>query len=455
MAARSLELGLGLLTCLGRHTVTGMIVARGGQFTDWTASYRLFSENRVSVAELFGAVRREVTGRLMPDQMLVVHMDDTLIRKTGKKIPGTAWRRDPLGPPFQTNLVWGQRFIQLSMVLPDRPLNSQSRAIPVAFHHCPGTRQPGRDATADMLADFREKQRQAKLSKQGAGQLALLRRRLDDEGHRDRVLHVSVDGSYTNRVVLKGLPRKTVLIGRIRKDTKLYKIPVRKNKTGRKKVYGDQIPTPEQVRQSDAVPWQPVVAWAAGKSHSFDVKVVRDLRWRPAGAAHDIQLVIIRPLAYRLTKGSKLLYRQPAYLICTDNGLGIEQLLQAYLWRWEIEVNFRDEKTVMGCGEAQVRNENSAGALPAFGVAMYSLMLLAANEASKTRDSTVLPRPLWDPAKDNQRLATNEMANLMRAHLWAHNEGGSLDAFIENEHLTKSLRNSSKPNVAAVLYYRK
>ncbi|MDR2051685.1 MAG: hypothetical protein LBQ63_07950, partial [Deltaproteobacteria bacterium] len=38
-------------------------------------------------------------------------------------------------------------------------------------------------------------------------------------------------------------------------------------------------------------------------------------------------------------------YRNPAYLLCTDPDLPVERLLQAYLWRWEIELNFRDEKT--------------------------------------------------------------------------------------------------------------
>jgi hypothetical protein len=45
--------------------------------------------------------------------MLIAHMDDTILKKTGKKISGTSWRRDPLGPPFQNNFIWGQRFLQI------------------------------------------------------------------------------------------------------------------------------------------------------------------------------------------------------------------------------------------------------------------------------------------------------------------------------------------------------
>ena len=36
------------------------------------------------------------------------------------------------------------------------------------------------------------------------------------------------------------------------------------------------------------------------------------------GEKNDYSLIIIAPLAYRPRKGAKLLYRQPAYLICRD-----------------------------------------------------------------------------------------------------------------------------------------
>jgi hypothetical protein len=71
-------------------------------------------------------------------------------------------------------------------------------------------------------------------------------------------------------------------------------------------------------------------------------------RWRTAGADQVLQLIIIKRLAYRLRKGSRLLYRDPAYLICTDSMLEARQVIEAYFERWEVEVNFRDEKTLLG-----------------------------------------------------------------------------------------------------------
>ena len=53
------------------------------------------------------------------------------------------------------------------------------------------------------------------------------------------------------------------------------------------------------------------------------VKVVRTVYWRKAGPDLPLLLVVIKPLGYRLRKGSKLLYRQPAFLICTDPQLDL------------------------------------------------------------------------------------------------------------------------------------
>ncbi|NOX65387.1 MAG: hypothetical protein GXO85_06200 [Chlorobi bacterium] len=46
---------------------------------------------------------------------------------------------------------------------------------------------------------------------------------------------------------------------------------------------GDNLSTPEQIRQSDIFQWEEIVAWAAGKTHKFNVKIVRNIRWRASG----------------------------------------------------------------------------------------------------------------------------------------------------------------------------
>ena len=444
-----------MITCYGRHTVTGMLTGCGRQFLDWSAAYRVFTENRINVTELFKQSINEVVKHQQPLTNIVAHMDDTLIRKVGKKIPGTSWKRDPLGPPFHTNFVWGQRFLQISMSLSDQDINCQSRAIPVDFHHCPTPNKPKKDATINDTNLYKESQKQAKLSKQGSLRIKALRDNLDLTSAKDKQLIMSVDGSYTNSEVLKNLPPRTTLIGRIRKDTKLFTIPIENDKTGRKKIYGDQIPTPEQIRQVDNIQWEKVTAWAAGKSHEFNVKIIKNLKWPSAGKNHTLQLIIIRPLGYRLSKGAKILYRKPAYLICTDNNLEIDKLIQSYLWRWEIEVNFRDEKTVFGCGQAQVRNENAVKNLPAFTTAIYSLLHIAAHNANLIRGENALPKAKWDKVENENRLSTSEIINLFRCQLWNENNGTSFNHFMKNQVNGRSGQNCQNPNLSAMFYTRK
>lgn len=448
-AHRARQLAYGLLNTCGRRTVSGLLTASGQQFADWSAAYRLFSTRRIDPQGLFEVALRGVLEDLGPQAPLVGHLDDTLLRKTGRKIPGAKWRRDPLGPPFHPNFIWGQRFVQLSLALPEAPGACRARAIPVEFYHSPSPVKPGKSASRAAWTEFRAQQKQTNLSRVGAGRILRLRQQLDSCGAEDRELVVSVDGSYTNREVIKALPARTTLIGRIRKDAKFYELPAKQSQTGRKRVYGNRLPTPEQIRQNQDLPWQLVQAYAAGRVHTFEVKTIPAVRWRPAGADHTLRLVVIRPLSYRLNTSSRLLYRQPAYLICTDPQLPLEQLLQNYLWRWEIEVNFREQKTLLGCGQAQVRHPRSVQTVPAFITAVYSLLLLAASRAAHGQARQLLPRAKWYPRSTQGRQTTGDLLNLFRAELWAKTIGMSFSSFVNHHLHRQTLTKQANPVVSA------
>jgi hypothetical protein len=403
-----------------------MLSAAGKQFEDWTSAYRLFSKERIDCAALFAPAGDEVVGRLRPDEPLVVMMDDTLIRKRGRKIPGAAWKRDPLGPPFHTNFVWGQRFLQLSAALPDAGTKGRAWGIPIDFVHAPSAVKPKKAAPPDAWEAYRKEQAERKISAVAANRLHELRRQVNGKS-----IVCAVDGGFTDQTVFRDVPDGAVLIGRIRKDARLFKTPgvagAGTSRRGRKRFYGDALPTPEEIRQDDSIPWQGVEAFAAGKLHAFDVKTISAIRWRGTGD-RDARLVVVRPLAYRPGKGARLLYRDPAYLICTDAALPMESLLQAYLWRWEIELNFRDEKTVLGVGEAQVRKQPSVESVPSLTVASYAYLLLA-GAATDTGQGTPL-RQKWHPFNAGQRCSTQDMISLFRTQLWRIGLKKNLTGFV-------------------------
>jgi hypothetical protein len=448
------ELIYGLINCHGRRTITGALSACGKQFNDWSSFYNVFSKMKIDNEKVMQIIQKNILKEVNNQKYIYAHMDDTTIKKTGKHISGTSWMRDPLGPKFCTNFIWGQRFIQMSLALTEKGEKSESRAIPIDFFHAPSAIKPKKGASKEEIAQYKEDKKNAKLSVQGSKRIAHLRANLDKDGAYDKKLIVSVDGSYTNKEVIKNLPERTILVGRIRKDTKLYLIPKSDTPLGRKRSYGEQLPTPEQIRQSENYPWIQVKAWAAGEVRTFDVKIVRDVRWRSAGEDKNLTLMIIRPLGYRLTKNGVVNYRQPAYLICTDSTLDIQTILQAYVWRWEIEVNFREEKTLLGCGQAQVRNPNSIATVPLLIVAVYALLHLGNYRTEKVKNKNNLPRAKWYKQKEESRTTTGDLLNNIRAQMYAKSINTSFSDFVDEKCYTRSLKNELNPYISASFFVR-
>ena len=399
--------------CLGRHTLTGLLSTNGQLDRDWSADYRLYSRQRIDAAELFASIRRGAQQSLAQEEALTVAMDDSILRKSGRHIPGVGYRRDPLSPPFHVNFVRGMRFVQLSALVhqPD----GFCRMIPIDFQQAPLPARPARNASLEQQQHYKTALAAANINCLGLERVHTLRRQLnEDQIAPARHLRVVVDGRFTNAKLLKKLPANTTLIGRIRRDAKLFFLPQGQAATGRKRLYGQAAPTPEGFLSDPGVEFQLLQAQLGARSCQFRVKVLGPVRALQAGGQQDLQLLVIAPLGYRLRKGSKLLYRQPAFLICTDPALSIQALLQSYLWRWDIEVNFRDQKTLLGIGEAQVRNPHSVQAQPALAVAAYGLLLLAAAQANLK----ALSQPKWRPHSEPRRLSTASLINLLRHELW-------------------------------------
>lgn len=406
---------------LSRRTVTGLITTSGHQFRDWSADYRLLAEERVDPEALFGVLRRGLLHDLPPEEPVVVAMDDTVSRKQGRHVPGTAWRRDPMSPPFQANFVWGRRFIQLSAVLPSGGQDTPGRAIPIDFVHAPTPKRPLRTADDEAWAAYRHARREQSLARQGVERVTRLRAAMDEQGASTRPLWVVADGSYTNGTTLRHLPRATTMIGRIRCDAQLHRVPPPRaaGEKGRPRRYDPATLTPDQVRTDERVPWQTAAVYAAGSVHQMRYKTAGPVLWRAAGADVPLRLVVIAPLGYLRSSSSRKLYRQPAFLICTDPKASPEAILKAYVSRWDIEVNLRDEKQLLGLDEAQVRTEASARLAPALAVASYAVVLLAATRAFGVTGCPVsLPRPKWRRCTPRPRVSTADLLNHLRFELW-------------------------------------
>lgn len=409
---------LAQLVGFGRHTISSLLRAQNRHQHDWSADYRFYSQDRFDERAVFGLVRQALEKTLPAQEPLVVAMDDSLLRKTGRKIHGVRYQRDPMSPPFHVNLVRGLRVLQISAALPQG--RGLARMVPIDFEHAVLPPKPAPKASPREWEEYQQIKAQRNINCVGFERLQSLRQQMDHTGSAQRGLVVSVDGRFTNKTFLTRIPQRTVIIGRIRKDAVVYELPAHQPALGRKRKYGRQLSTPAELLKDDQVAFQTVRAFAAGQVHDFQIKCLKPVVMRLDRAARPVQILVIKPLGYRLTQGGKLLYRQPAFLVCTDPQMALEDFLQNFLWRWDIEVNFRDEKNILGVGQAQVRTEASNQNAPALAVAAYALLLMASVQAyGKNGGPDRLLQAKWYQRKDQARATTSELINQLRRELWS------------------------------------
>ena len=182
-----------------------------------------------------------------------------------------------------------------------------------------------------------------------------LREHLNQSGHGQKLMIQVGDGSFCNRTVLKedwtgrqcepggALPQRHCLV-----------------QTGSRQrtpfLWQDQV-HPEEVRRRDSrARWQKAVIFHGGCYREVRYKELTKVYWQGGAKKREVRLLVVAPVGYRTTKKGRKYYRQPAYLLTTDLTTPAVELLQAYFDRWGIEVNHRDEKEIIGVGEAQVWN---------------------------------------------------------------------------------------------------
>ncbi len=191
----------GFLAQPGLRTVTGMLVgARLAGRRHHDLAYRFFATARWSADQLGLVLLDLITMMLVsPDAAVVLAVDDTLWRRTGRRLHGAAWHHDGAGPG-RHRPAWGHRWVVVGAVV-HLPFLDRAVCLPIlARLWLPG--DP--DRTPLVLA-----------------------RELVDlvTGHLgDRPVHLVGDAAYIGKP-LRGLPTHVTVTARLRADAALYAPP--------------------------------------------------------------------------------------------------------------------------------------------------------------------------------------------------------------------------------------
>jgi hypothetical protein len=411
-ARRAAAQALGTLVSLGRRTLSRAIWALGHQQQDWSADYRLHARSEWKPERLF----QPVVEKALPfcvGRYVAAAIDDTRLHKTGRHIQSAFYQRDPLSPKFRFNLMRGLRFLQISLLVPlYRKQKTSPRALPVRFEEVPALKHPARKAPHQQWAAWRQAVKKNNLSTRAVTIIRDLRSSLDAAGQRIKRLLIVGDASFCNRTLFTAALDRTEIIARARRDLKLCR-----KASGGKRLFYDKVKfTPEQLRQDESLAWRKARIFHGGQWRKVRYKVIPDLYWQSGARQRPLRLFVVAPVPYQAPGRKRKYYRRPAYLLTTDLSGTPREMLQAYFDRWQIEVNHREEKDTLGIGQAQLRSRLSVPRQPAFAVAAYSALMLAALLTfGPGRDPHYQPLPKW--RKNADRPSCLDLITLLRKEM--------------------------------------
>jgi hypothetical protein len=337
-------LAAGFLTQPGQRTVTGMLLgARLAGRRHHDLAYRFFARARWSADQLGVVLLELICATLIPaGAQLVLAVDDTLWRRAGRKIHGTAWPHDGNGPA-RHRPAWGHRWVVVGVVC-HLPFLRRAVCLPIlARLWIPGQA----DRTPLVLA--RE----------------LLDLTVAHLG--DRPVHLVGDAAYIGKP-LRGLPTHVTVTARLRADAALQQpAPPHTGRPGRPRVKGHRLPELIVIAAMTRYQWSPVQVRCYGKILDREVLAIRCL-WYGALGGQPVQVILSRPVG--APDGYELA------LVTTDLAATPQAIIERYAERWSAEIMILDARYLAGVGQARTRSHCSVERLVPSGLCCYSLAII-------------------------------------------------------------------------------
>ncbi|MHC4491001.1 MAG: IS701 family transposase, partial [Planctomycetota bacterium] len=159
----------------------------------------------------------------------------------------------------------------------------------------------------------------------------------------DRRLHLTGDRDYACQTVVRTLPAGLDLTGPVPLDAALYKRPGRSRPKGRPRRKGQRLPNPKRIAARKRRGWRRISLILYGKSVTLCVWS-RVCLWYTVARSRPVRVVV--------TKDPKGRAKPKAYF-CTDPARSVEEILQTYAQRWDLEVAIRNAKQMLGLEDPQ------------------------------------------------------------------------------------------------------
>jgi hypothetical protein len=353
----------GLVAAPGRRTVCTMLTAAGlVQRWHHSRAHRFFGRARWCPDRVGLAVARLVADRLVPvGAPLLIAVDDTLFRRSGRRVHAAAWHHDGAAKgPAKNRVGWGNCWVIAGLIV-DLPFLDRPVCLPVAFALWRPTKgiAPGGPGSKQAVA--------CRLVNTIAAACP------------DRKIHVVADAWYAGAdgaagaghphggPRARGLDPTITLTSRLRVNASLKAIadPV-PGARGRPKRIGATIGTPKDLAQHHDTVWTPAQVRRYRQASTVTI-AERVCLWYGAYRSRAVRVILLRDPD--TTTGYDLA------LITTDLTTPATTIVARYAARWSIEVAIEDAKQITGVGEARNRTPAAVHRTVPFGLITQSLVV--------------------------------------------------------------------------------
>ncbi len=298
-----------------------------------------------------------VSRLLAPAQPLVVPVDDTLLKRRGRKVFGCFWHHDATANSNKGSVAWGNNWVTAGINV-KLPFLRRTVCLLVLFRLW----RPRRKEIPKGQADS-ERPSKCQLAREILCLLA--------ERFKDRMIHMVGDAAYASGA-FADLPENVTITSRLRADAALHRpAPPRPPKgqrgRGRPPKKGARLPKLAQIAVNPATEWVKTTVRRYGKTEQIMVHALNCL-WYEAFATQPVQVVIIqdatKPSGYELA------------IVSTDLKASAAQLVERYSERWPTEVAYEEGKELFGVGDAQNRAEKAVQRTVPFQFLAMSLTII-------------------------------------------------------------------------------
>jgi len=352
----------------GRRVVTRILLAGDGLTVKTFSCYhRFFSQARWTV-DAVGRVMLTMVLKFIPeDAPIVVAVDDTLNRKTGKRIWAAGMHHDPLlSTARRAVFSFGHNWVVLSVQLrlPFAPDKVWSLPILMRlYRRKQKKREPGRprgERKAIGQATPREYRTRPQLASE---MIALLTSWVPE-----RIIHVVGDSEYAGKSISRHLPDNAHLTSRMVMNAALYDRPAkrRKGQRGAPRKKGKRLPSPVELAKSKKVRWTKTKVALYGRRVRVWYKT-RTALWYNSAGTRLLRIVVVHDPSGR---------RKDDCFFSTDLSLSAKAILELFAMRWPLEVAFYNAKQFLGLQDPQNRTPQAVQRTAPLALYLHTLVIL-------------------------------------------------------------------------------